>query len=162
MSPVWHQAIIWTNDGLVLITGTLGTNFREICIKIRQFPCTKNAFESLVGKMAAISSRPQYIDSPLHKAKSMRMKSKIARFMGPTWQHGAHLGPVGPRWAPCWSHEPCYQGSSSMTLFTIDLGIGLLLDLIKHTFAIYIQICNVFSMGNSQLLLFTSISKLCF
>ena len=25
-------------------------------------------------------------------------------------QHGAHLGPVGPRWAPCWPHEPCYQG----------------------------------------------------
>ena len=24
--------------------------------------------------------------------------------------HVAHLGPVGPRWAPCWSHEPCYQG----------------------------------------------------
>ena len=32
--------------------------------------------------------------------------SLIARFMGPTW------GPsgVGPRWAPCWSHEPCYLG----------------------------------------------------
>ena len=28
-----------------------------------------------------------------------------------TWgQHGAHLGPVGRRWAPCWPHEPCYQG----------------------------------------------------
>ena len=26
-------------------------------------------------------------------------------------QHGAHLGPAGPRWAPCWPHEPCYQGS---------------------------------------------------
>ena len=26
-------------------------------------------------------------------------------------QHGAHLGPVDPRWAPCWPHEPCYQGS---------------------------------------------------
>ena len=25
-------------------------------------------------------------------------------------QHGAHLGPVGPRWALCWPHEPCYQG----------------------------------------------------
>ena len=25
-------------------------------------------------------------------------------------QHGAHLGPVGPRWAPCWPYEPCYQG----------------------------------------------------
>ena len=24
--------------------------------------------------------------------------------------HGAHLGSVGPRWAPCWPHEPCYQG----------------------------------------------------
>ena len=24
-------------------------------------------------------------------------------------QHGAHLGLVGPRWAPCWSHESCYQ-----------------------------------------------------
>ena len=23
---------------------------------------------------------------------------------------GAHLGPVGPRWAPCWPHKPCYQG----------------------------------------------------
>ena len=22
----------------------------------------------------------------------------------------AHFGPDGPRWAPCWSHEPCYQG----------------------------------------------------
>ena len=24
--------------------------------------------------------------------------------------HGTHLGPVVPRWAPCWPHEPCYQG----------------------------------------------------
>ena len=31
----------------------------------------------------------------------------IARFMG---QHGAQLGPTGPRWAPCWPHEPCYLG----------------------------------------------------
>ena len=26
-------------------------------------------------------------------------------------QHRAHLGPLGPRRAPCWPHEPCYQGS---------------------------------------------------
>ena len=25
-------------------------------------------------------------------------------------QHGAQLGPTGPRWAPYWSHEPCYLG----------------------------------------------------
>ena len=24
--------------------------------------------------------------------------------------HGAHLGPTGPRWAPCWPHELCYLG----------------------------------------------------
>ena len=27
----------------------------------------------------------------------------------PWGQHGAHLGPVSPRWAPRWPHEPCYQ-----------------------------------------------------
>ena len=29
---------------------------------------------------------------------------QIAKFMGPTW------GPLGSSWAPCWPHEPCYQG----------------------------------------------------
>ena len=28
--------------------------------------------------------------------------------------HGANLGPVGPRWAPCWPHEPCYQGTFTL------------------------------------------------
>ena len=30
--------------------------------------------------------------------------------------HGANMGPtcpVGPRWAPCWPHEPCYLGCLS-------------------------------------------------
>ena len=34
--------------------------------------------------------------------------TQIAKFMGPTW------GPSGscrPQMAPCWPHEPCYQGS---------------------------------------------------
>ena len=26
---------------------------------------------------------------------------------------GAHLGPTGPRWAPCWPHELCYLGCFS-------------------------------------------------
>ena len=29
-------------------------------------------------------------------------------------QHGAHLGPTGPRWAPCWPHELCYLGISGL------------------------------------------------
>ena len=28
--------------------------------------------------------------------------------------HGAHLGHVGPRWAPCQPHEPCYQGNHNV------------------------------------------------
>ena len=36
LSPGWRQAIICTNDGLLLI-GALGTNFSEILIKIQTF-----------------------------------------------------------------------------------------------------------------------------
>ena len=39
------------------------------------------------------------------------ISSQTTKFMGPTW---AHLGPVGPWWAPCWPHEPCYQGLQSV------------------------------------------------
>ena len=40
-------------------------------------------------------------------------------------QHGAHLGPVGPRWAPCWPHEPCYQGVRIMSDTTSRSGIDV-------------------------------------
>ena len=33
-------------------------------------------------------------------------------------QHGAHLGPVGPRWPPCWPHKPCYKGIHCNTYVT--------------------------------------------
>ena len=29
---------------------------------------------------------------------------------------GAHLGPTGPRWAPCWPHELCYLCVTAMDL----------------------------------------------
>ena len=31
------------------------------------------------------------------------------RQQGSWGHHGAHLGPVGPRWVPCWPHERGYQ-----------------------------------------------------
>ena len=31
-------------------------------------------------------------------------------YPGSCGQHGAHLGPGGPRWAQRWPHESCYQG----------------------------------------------------
>ena len=40
LSPGWHQAIVWTNAGIVLIR-TLGTNVSEILIKIHTFSFTK-------------------------------------------------------------------------------------------------------------------------
>ena len=30
-------------------------------------------------------------------------------------QPGAHLGTTGPRWAPCWSQEPCHLGRNEYT-----------------------------------------------
>ena len=45
-----------------------------------------------------------------HSDNALCVLSQISRFMGSTW---AHLGPVGPRWTPCWLHEPCYQEYST-------------------------------------------------
>ena len=40
LSPAWHQAIIWTNAGILLIR-PLGTKFSEIFIKIHTFSVKK-------------------------------------------------------------------------------------------------------------------------
>ena len=54
--PGQHQAIIWTNNGIMLI-GSLGTNFSEILIEIYAFLFKKmhffiqeNAFKNVIGK----------------------------------------------------------------------------------------------------------------
>ena len=37
--------------------------------------------------------------------------SSISALIASSWgQHGAQLGPTGPRWAPCGPHEPCSLG----------------------------------------------------
>ena len=57
-----HQAIIWTDAGILLI-GPLGTNFSEILIEIHTFSFKKKhlAFENIVCEMAAIFPRPQWL-----------------------------------------------------------------------------------------------------
>ena len=47
--PGWHQAIIWTNAG-VLLTGLLGTNLSEILIEIYTFSFKKMHLKMLLGK----------------------------------------------------------------------------------------------------------------
>ena len=61
LSPRRHQAIIWTNAGILLI-GPLGTKFSEILVKILSF-IQENAFEKVVCEMAAILSRPQCVNT---------------------------------------------------------------------------------------------------
>ena len=51
-SPGRHQAIIWTNAGILLI-GTLGTHFSEILIEIRPF-----SFKKMHLKMSSAKWRP--------------------------------------------------------------------------------------------------------
>ena len=52
MSPGRHQAIIWTNAGMLLIA-SLGTNFSEIPIRIQTFP-----FKRMHLKMSSAKWRP--------------------------------------------------------------------------------------------------------
>ena len=59
LSPDRRQAIIWTNDGILLI-GPLGTNFSGISFEIYNFHSRK-CFENVVWKMAAILSQPQCV-----------------------------------------------------------------------------------------------------
>ena len=49
LSPGQHQAIIWTNAGILLI-GHQGTNFNEILIKIYTFSFAKIHLKMLSGK----------------------------------------------------------------------------------------------------------------
>ena len=66
-------------------------------------------------------------------------------------QHGAHLGPVGPRWAPCWPYEPCYQGlsysSRTLCLGRVDVQNGWNITLRGFLPAIVINYCNMTHVG---------------
>ena len=50
--PGWRQAIIWTNDGILLI-GPLGTNFSEILFRTQTF-----SFNKMHLKMSSAKWRP--------------------------------------------------------------------------------------------------------
>ena len=55
-----HQAIIWTNDG-ILLTGHLGTNFNEILIKIYTFSFKKMYLNMLSGKWRPFCLSPNVL-----------------------------------------------------------------------------------------------------
>ena len=39
-----------------------------------------------------------------HDKYHFSVESEVQSWLNPD------SSPVGPRWAPCWPHEPCYQG----------------------------------------------------
>ena len=60
LSPGRHQAIVWTNAG-ILFTEPSGTNFSEIFLEILKIFGQENAFENVVWEMVAILSWPQCV-----------------------------------------------------------------------------------------------------
>ena len=60
LSPDHRQANIWTDADSSLL-GLLGTSFNEILKKSNLF-IQENAFGNAVCEMAAILSRPQYVN----------------------------------------------------------------------------------------------------
>ena len=70
--------------------------------------------------------------------------------MGPAW------GPVGPRLAPCWPHETCYQGKAgTVGLFLLLLWTSIIcsqLNSIMITFASVIN-ANIVYMGIKRYML---------
>ena len=75
LSPGRRQAIIWTNDGILLIR-TLGTNFSKFLSEIVIF-IQENASENGVCEMASISSRPQWVNDILPCTDTYRSKKKL-------------------------------------------------------------------------------------
>ena len=54
-------------------------------------------------------SEPMLVFVPTHICVT---RPQLNPWQQGSWgQHGSHLGPTGPRWAPCWPHELCCLGS---------------------------------------------------
>ena len=60
LSPGRRQAIIWTNDGILLIR-PLRTNFSNFFFRNSNIFIQQNALENVVCEMASILSRPQCV-----------------------------------------------------------------------------------------------------
>ena len=101
----------------------------------------ENVFDNVVCEKWAILSQPQCVKTygqvrsvkkvidrvPAPSLRNMltavHVPAQIARFI--CGQHGAHLGPGGPRWAPCWPNEPCYQGAFIASCNGINVAVLL-------------------------------------
>ena len=51
-----------------------------------------------------------FIISSCHNSLNANPIAMLSHWFPDSKVYGAHMGPTGPRWAPCWPHEPCYLG----------------------------------------------------
>ena len=80
---------------------------------------------------------------------------RVPRKQSSWGQHGAHLGPVGPRWTPCWPHEPRYQGSCQFPGLNIAVIAAKRQLVITPCFAaIYISVTKYSVFTITQLLIY--------
>ena len=76
-----HQAIIWTNDGILLIW-PLGTNFNEILIEIHSFSFKKMDFKMSSGKWRpfCLGLNVLRLFYPLQSSKQQNIISSICGY----------------------------------------------------------------------------------
>ena len=126
LSPGRRQAIIWTNDGILLI-GPLGTNFSEILIEIQIFSLKENTFENVLCETFFISSQPQCVKIQHNKT---RFCAHVWRCRQPTTDyHG--------------KYKPCFAAIFSQVYWHISLWLNAIIIFI-------VQDCN----GNQMAMTF--------
>ena len=119
--PGQHQAIIWTNAGILLIR-ILGTNFREILSKIHTFFIQGNAFQNVVCKMAAIVSRPQCVKREIDQYLVTTKHNKVCNCCAYCfWWCPNYYMLVMSRRCGCFVTWFCYQLTWPMYTFIYDL-----------------------------------------
>ena len=71
---------------------------------------------------------------------------QLPRYQSSWGQQGAHLGPVGPRWAPCCPHESCYLGGYAL-LDALDACVNCHIWLTEDWWHIYVSVHWVIFFG---------------
>ena len=81
--PEWRQAIIWTNDGILLI-GPLGTNFSEIFIEIQTFSLKKILWKMSSAKCCSFRLGLNVLNMMFVMTKSIYSRAIMLQVSGTT------------------------------------------------------------------------------
>ena len=91
LAPGRRQAIIWTNDGILLI-GPLWTNFSEILIGIKTFSFKKMHLKMLSAKWRPFFPSLNVLMTGVIMTKTARTHVVPTQYMSTLWY---------PAWTPC-------------------------------------------------------------